>query len=61
MEEWDMKLRYFIVDRAGQLAKVRRALVEALWDGDVPAELLGSESLTELRLVSGTDEGCIRK
>ncbi len=47
-----MKLRYFIVDRAGQLARVRRALVEALWDGDVPADLLGSESLTELRLVS---------
>ena len=47
-----MKLRYFIVDQAGQLARVRRALVEALWDGDVPADLLGSESLTELRLVS---------
>ena len=47
-----MKLRYFIVDRAGQLSVVRRAQVEALWDGDIPAELLGSESLTELRLVS---------
>ena len=34
------------------MTRVRRALVEALWDGDIPAELLGSESLTELRLVS---------
>jgi hypothetical protein len=47
-----MKLRYFIVDHAGQLATARRALVEALWDGEVPADALGSESLTELRLVS---------
>ena len=47
-----MKLRYFIVDRIGQLAVARRAQVQALWDGDIPAELLGSDSLTELRLVS---------
>ena len=47
-----MKLRYFIVDRAGQLARVRRDQVQALWDGAIAAELLGSESPTELRLVS---------
>ena len=47
-----MKLRYLIVDQAGQLVLTPRAQVEALWNGDVPADLLGSESLTELRLVS---------
>jgi hypothetical protein len=52
MEDWDMKLRYLIVDLAGQLTLVPRAQVEALWNGDIPAELLGSDSLTELRLVS---------
>jgi hypothetical protein len=59
-EEWDMKLRYFIVDRAGQLTRVRRALVEALWAGEIPADLLGSESLTELRLVSVICDGKLR-
>jgi hypothetical protein len=47
-----MKLRYFIVDQEGRVARVRRSQVEALWHGDIPAELLGSSSLTELRLVS---------
>jgi hypothetical protein len=52
MEDWDMKLRYLIVDEAGQLVRVRRSLVQALWDGEAPAEALGSVSPNELRLVS---------
>jgi hypothetical protein len=52
MEDWEMKLRYLIVDQAGQLVLAPRAMVEALWNGDIPAELLGSESPNELRLVS---------
>lgn len=47
-----MKLRYLIVDQQGQLQLAPRVLVESLWNGDIPADLLGSESLTELRLVS---------
>lgn len=48
----DMKLRYLIVDQDGQLVLTRRALVEALWNGDIPANVLGSRCLSELRLVS---------
>jgi len=55
-----MKLRYLIVDQAGQLLLVKRALVEALWNGDIPAGLLGSESLSELRLVSVITDAKLR-
>lgn len=47
-----MKLRYFIVDHRGQLLKVRKARVEALWRGQVSAEELGSLAKNELKLVS---------
>lgn len=55
-----MKLRYLIVDQAGQLVLTRRALVEALWNGDIPAGLLGSQSLSELRLVSVLSDSRLR-
>jgi hypothetical protein len=47
-----MKLRYLIVDRQGRLVLAQRALVEALWEGVVPAPMLGSDDANELRLVS---------
>lgn len=47
-----MKLRYLVVDRTGGLTLVPRALVEGLWDGVVPASLLGSDDRSSLRLVS---------
>jgi hypothetical protein len=47
-----MKLRYLIVDHQGRLVLAQKALVEALWEGVVPADMLGSENPSELRLVS---------
>ncbi len=47
-----MKIRYLFVDREGQLVKVRRSVVEALWRGDLRAEDIGSPALNELRMVS---------
>lgn len=55
-----MKLRYLIVDDAGQLMLVRRSLVESLWNGEVPAGVLGSEGLSELRLVSVISDSKLR-
>src|SRR5437763_12289962 len=52
MEDLGMKLRYLIVDRQGRLMLAQRALVEALWEGVVPAQMLGSDDTNELRLVS---------
>src|SRR4051794_15722231 len=51
-EECGMKLRYLIVDHQGRLVLAQKALVEALWEGVVPADMLGSENPSELRLVS---------
>jgi hypothetical protein len=47
-----MKLRYFIVAGQGQLVRVRRAQVEALWRGWVKGPDLGGPATNELRLVS---------
>src|SRR5262245_38441322 len=47
-----MKLRYYVVDQRGQLRKVRRTAVEALWEGGCRAEDLGCCDDNELRLVS---------
>jgi hypothetical protein len=47
-----MKVRYLIVDGNGQLHLAKRALVEALWEGVVPASMLGSDDVSQLRLVS---------
>lgn len=47
-----MRLRYFIVDRAGQLRKTSAVLVEDLWHGRIQAEALGCTTQNELRLVS---------
>ena len=47
-----MKLRYYIVDHRGQLRKVRKSAVAALWDGNVRADVLGCREDNELRLVS---------
>ncbi len=47
-----MRLRYFVVGRAGQLRKTSPALVEDLWHGRVQAEALGCPTPNELRLVS---------
>lgn len=47
-----MKLRYFVIDRAGRLLKIARAQVNALWRGELRAEELGAFPATELRLVS---------
>jgi hypothetical protein len=47
-----MKLRYLFVDHNGQLVKVRRSLVEDLWQGELRAEEIGSVGRSELRLVS---------
>lgn len=47
-----MKLRYLYVDRQGQLTVIRRAQVEALWQGSLGADELSGPDLHELRLVS---------
>lgn len=47
-----MKLRYFVLDGAGQLRKAPQKALAGLWDGRVRAMELGSASRTELRLVS---------
>ena len=51
-EDRGMKLRYLIVDHNGQLIRTRRLLVQTLWEGDIQADILGSEDKSELRLVS---------
>jgi len=47
-----MKLRYLYVDRQGQLTVIRRAQVEALWQGHIGTDALSGPDLHELRLVS---------
>jgi hypothetical protein len=47
-----MKLRYLFVDRHGQLTIIRRAQIEALWQGRLGADELDGPDLHELRLVS---------
>lgn len=47
-----MKLRYFVLDGAGQLRKATQKRLAGLWDGRVRAADLGSPARTELRLVS---------
>ena len=47
-----MKVRYLIVDGNGRLHLAKRALVEALWEGVIPASMLGSDDPGQLRLVS---------
>jgi hypothetical protein len=47
-----MKLRYLFVDHQGRVVKVRRAGVEALWQGELTTRDIGSDALNELRLVS---------
>ena len=47
-----MKVRYLIVDGDGRLHLAKRALVEALWEGVIPASMLGSDDAGQLRLVS---------
>ncbi len=43
-----MKIRYLFVDRNGQMVKVRRSMVEDLWQGELRAEDIGSLGRTEL-------------
>ncbi len=47
-----MKLRYFLVDRLGQLRKVTRARIDDLWHGRSGADALGAPAGSELRLIS---------
>jgi hypothetical protein len=47
-----MKLRYLFVDCQGQLTVIRRADVEALWQGRLGADALHGPDLHELRLAS---------
>jgi hypothetical protein len=47
-----MKLRYFFVDEQGTLRKVKKALVQGLWEGSRHVEELGHGGADELRLVS---------
>src|SRR4051794_24114545 len=47
-----MKLRYLYVDRHGHLTIIRRAHVEALWQGRLGADELDGPDGNELRLVS---------
>jgi hypothetical protein len=47
-----MKLRYLFVDRHGQLRVIRRAQVEALWQGRLSCDDLNGADPCELRLVS---------
>ncbi len=47
-----MKLRYFFVNRCGQLTLIRRRQVEALWQGRLGADALDGPDRGELRLVS---------
>jgi hypothetical protein len=47
-----MKLRYFVIDAAGQLRKASQAAVRGLWDGELGADALGCPAGNELRLVS---------
>ena len=48
----EMKLRYFVVNKQGQLRKAPQAAVHALWDGGLGASALGCPASNELRLVS---------
>ncbi|HWG43860.1 MAG TPA: hypothetical protein VN688_13870 [Gemmataceae bacterium] len=47
-----MRLRYFVVDRCGQLRKVSQGRVRGLWEGSLAADVLGCSAGSELRLVS---------
>lgn len=55
-----MKLRYLIVDGDGRLTLVKRRQVDALWNGLIPASILGSSSPSELRLVSVLTDSRLR-
>ena len=47
-----MKLRYLFVDRHGRLNLIRRARVEAVWQGLLGSDDLGGADQSELRLIS---------
>ena len=47
-----MRVRYFIVDVAGQLRRVSPTNVEGLWEGRVRADDLGCPPANDLRLVT---------
>jgi hypothetical protein len=47
-----MKLRYFVLDGAGQVCKASHRALEGLWDGRLNALALGCPGKNELRLVS---------
>lgn len=47
-----MKLRYFVIDRDGQLFKISRSRVNDLWRGELKVEEMGTFPLNEIRLVS---------
>lgn len=47
-----MKLRTLFVDRHGQLTVIRRAQIEALWQGRLSADALNGPDPSELRLAS---------
>ena len=47
-----MKIRYFVVDGAGQLRKASQTAIRSLWDGRLQTPALGCPAGNELRLVS---------
>jgi len=47
-----MKLRYFVVDRGGQLTRAAARDVQRLWERDCRADVLGCPGAAELKLVS---------
>ncbi len=47
-----MKLRYFVVDRQGQLGRVSARDVQRLWERECRADALGCPGAGELKLVS---------
>lgn len=47
-----MKLRYFVLDDAGQVRKASQKAVGAVWEGRCRVDTLGCASKTELRLIS---------
>lgn len=47
-----MKLRYLYVDRSGQLRKITKKKIEAIWEGRLTTDQLPGGTETELRLVS---------
>jgi hypothetical protein len=47
-----MKMRYFVLDGAGQVRKASQRTVGAVWEGKRRVDSLGCPSKTELRLIS---------